>query len=395
MTIAILGCLVCAGPEAEPVQPGIDVLLADSTHLVANRRVGLLTNQTGVDRVGRDDVARLQAAGVTLSAIFSPEHGFRGVLDQDNIGNGVDSATGLPVFSLYGAVRAPTAEMLAGIDVLLVDLQDVGTRTYTYVSTALLALRAAAAVRVPVVVLDRPNPIGGQLVQGPVLDTALASFIGMLPVPLRHGLTIGELLRLAASGSDLEPWLHVVPVRGWSRDRWFDEVGLPWVRPSPNLPSLESATHYPGLVLFEASNLSVGRGTPLAFQVVAAPWLDAAAVARSLGAVTGVAFSVASVTPEVPSDGKFAGITMPAVRLRVTDRTSYDPVATAVRLLDAIRARHGDSLRLDPDGFDRRAGTRTLRMALERGTPPEAIAASWGADLAAFERRRQAYLLYR
>jgi uncharacterized protein YbbC (DUF1343 family) len=392
LLLAAIAGLWCAG-AADPVRPGIDVLLSDSLHLVRGRRVGLVTNQTGVDRNGRDDVTRLREAGVALVAIFTPEHGFRGALDVENIGHGVDSATGLPIFSLYGNVRAPTDAMLRGVDVLLVDLQDIGARTYTYISTALLTLRAAARVGIPLIILDRPNPIGGVLVQGPALDTALGSFIGMLPVPLRHGMTLGELVQLGQEALGIEGTATVVPAAGWRRDVWFDQTGLPWIRPSPNMPDLESATHYPGTVLFEATNLSVGRGTPIAFQVVGAPWLDAAQIAAELQR-PGVAVSDTLVTPVDPPDRKFGGQPLPAVRLRVTDREQYDPTSLAVHLLAAIRRRHGDSLRLDTLGFDRRTGDPAVRQALDRGTTPDSIVMGWSDAIRRFLERRSQYLLY-
>src|SRR5574341_1107000 len=305
-SVVVIGC-AAAGPSRPAVRPGIDVLLTDSLHLVAGRRVGLLTNQTGVDSRGESDVERLLRAGVRLTALFSPEHGFRGVLDQENIGQGVDSATGLLIYSLYGAVRAPTPAMLQNVDLLLVDLQDIGARPYTYISTTLLTLQAAAPLGRRVVVLDRPDPVGGVAVQGPMLDTAFASFVGFLPVPVRHGMTLGELARLGAARLGLSPGLTVVPLGGWSRDRWFDDTGLPWVRPSPNMPDLESATHYPGVVVFEGTNLSVGRGTPIAFQVLGAPWLDPARVRALVGEVAGVALRDTTITPVSPTDGKYPG----------------------------------------------------------------------------------------
>ncbi len=386
-------CGACAAPAQETTRPGIDVLLTDSLHLVRDRRVGLLTNQTGVDRTGQDDLTRLRDAGVVVTALFSPEHGFRGALDVENIGHGVDSATGLPVFSLYGAVREPTPDMLARIDVLLVDLQDIGSRTYTYVSTALLALGAAARSGVPVVVLDRPNPIGG-LLQGPVLDPAYATpSAGLLPVPLRHGMTFAELVRLGNDTLQLGAQLTVVPVAGWSRDRWFDATGLPWVRPSPNMPDLESATHYPGVVLFEATNLSVGRGTPIAFQVIGAPWLEAVQVATAVADEPGVVVTDTTIVPRSPTDGKHDGRALAAVRLRVTDRSRYDPVRLAVRLLAEIRTRHGDSLRVQGRRFDQLAGTDALRRALLADTLV-ALPAAWATDLAAFAAVRARYALY-
>ncbi len=389
--------VACAAPGASPpaVRPGIDVLLTDSLHLVTGQRVGLLTNQTGVDGRGESDVERLLHAGVRLTALFSPEHGFRGALDQENIGHGVDSATGLPLYSLYGEVRAPTAAMLKDVDVLLVDLQDVGARTYTYISTTLLTLEAAARLNRLVIVLDRPNPIGGAAVQGPVLDTALTSFVGMLPVPLRHGMTIGELARLGAARLGLSGRLMVVPVAGWTRAQWFDDTGLPWVRPSPNMPDQESASHYPGLVVFEGTNLSVGRGTPIAFQVVGAPWLDPVRVGALVGEVAGVAMRDTVITPVSPTDGKYPGEGLPALRFRVTDRGAYDPTLLAARLLSAVRAAHSDRLTFNPRGFDQLAGEKAWRLAVEAGRSGEDIWRSWQPGIAAFMRVREAYLLYR
>jgi uncharacterized protein YbbC (DUF1343 family) len=384
----------CTAGAQPAVRPGIDVLLDDSLHLVQGRRVGLLTNQAGVDARGVDDIRRLLDAGVRLTAIFSPEHGFRGQLDEENIGHGVDSATGIVLYSLYGAVRAPTPGMLDSVDVLVVDLPDVGTRTYTFVSTALLALRAAAAGGRSLILLDRPNPIGGHLVQGPVLDTSLASFIGMLPVPLRHGMTIGELLRFGNDVLGIHGDLTVVPVAGWARDSWFDATGLPWVRPSPSMPDLESATHYPGLVLFEATNVSVGRGTPIAFQVVAAPWLDAARLVAAVSGVPGVAARDTVIEPREPPDGKYPGVRLPAVRFAVVDRERYDPVHLGVAVLAALRTAHPDSLRIDAERLAARVGVPGVGADLLAGVEARRITDGWASDIGAFLERRRPHLLY-
>jgi uncharacterized protein YbbC (DUF1343 family) len=388
--LVLAGCATSAAPA---VRPGIDVLLDDSAHLVAGRRVGLLTNHAAVDANGVDDLTRLRDAGVQLTALFSPEHGFRAQLDEENIGHGVDSATGLPIYSLYGDIRAPTTAMLAEIDVLVVDLPDIGGRPYTYVTTALGALAAARNARVPVVVLDRPNPVGG-LMHGPVLDTAFRSDIGMLPIPLRHGMTLGELARMGNDVLGIGGTLVVVPAAGWRRTQWLDEAGLPWVRPSPSMPDLESATHYPGLVLFEATNLSVGRGTPVAFQVIAGPWLDVGAVRSAVEPIDGAVLVDTSIVPEAPPDAKYPGIEIPALRLRTTDRERYDPVATAVRLLVAVRARHADALRIATARFDKLAGTDQLRLAIEGGATAESIVGGWEGELNRFRTRRARYLLY-
>ncbi len=369
-------------------------MLTDSVRLITGRRVGLLTNQTGVDRSGMGDLERLLDAGVQVTAIFSPEHGYRGVLDQEDIGHGTDSATGIPIYSLYGAERAPTPAMFENVDVLLIDLQDIGARPYTYISTALLAMRVAARSEVHVVLLDRPNPIAGVAVQGPVLDTAFATFVGMLPVALRHGMTIGELALMGNAQLRMGAALTVVPVDGWRRVLWFDQTGLPWIRPSPNMPSLESATHYPGLVLLEGTNLSVGRGTPIAFQLLAAPWLNTRGVIDRVAPQVGVAFRDSVVVPESPTDGKYAGASLPAIVLEVTDRAAYDPVVTTIALLAAVRRVHADSFRFTPATFDRLAGNDGVRLMLERGEPWETIVASWTAGLTKFREMRRQYLLY-
>jgi uncharacterized protein YbbC (DUF1343 family) len=395
----------CAGPgaggapaarEGRTVRPGIEVLLADSMRLVRDRRVGLVTNQSGVDASGVSDVVRLRAAGVRLVALFSPEHGFRGAADPGAaVASSVDSATGLPIYSLYGRTSAPTDEMLAGIDVLLVDLQDAGARYYTYITTTVDVMKSAAGKGIPVVVLDRPNPIGGA-VQGNVLEEAHVSAVGRLRVPMRHGLTLGELARLARADLATGGELVVVPAAGWRRSMAFDQTGLPFIPPSPNLPTLESLFHYPGTCLFEGTNLSVGRGSDAPFEQVGAPWLDTAGVLADLrrAGLPGVRARGVAFTPRRPGDGKYADTLLAGVRLEVTDRRSYDPTLTAVHLLTAIRGRHQDRLAWSPRHFDRLAGTTALRAAIEAGTDPAAIARGWEADRREFLARRRPALLY-
>ncbi|MBI2402346.1 MAG: DUF1343 domain-containing protein [Gemmatimonadetes bacterium] len=390
----VLGC-VAAAPSQPAVHPGIDVLLTDSLHLITGRRVGLLTNQTGVDAGGVTDLTRLLGAGIQVTAIFSPEHGYRGALDQEVVEHGVDSASNIRIWSLYGDVRAPTSDMLLDIDILLVDLHDIGARPYTFISTALLTMQSAQAQRIPVIILDRPDPLGGVHVQGPVLDRAESSFVGMLPVPIRHGMTLGELAHLGNEVLGIQADLTVVPASGWRRDQWFDQTGLPWVRPSPNLPDLESATHYPGLVVFEGTNLSVGRGTPIAFQVVGAPWLDPAAVRAWLGQVPGVAVADTVFTPVAPADGKYANERLPAIKVHVTDRGTYDPTLLAARLLAAIRDAHPDRLAFNARTFDRLAGSDRWRLDVLAGRSGEETWRSWQLGVAEFTQVREAYLLYR
>ena len=379
------------------VRPGIDVFISDSLHVLDGDRVGLLTNQTGIGRNGSSDVDLLLGAGVNLRMLFSPEHGFRGALDQETISHGLDSTTGLPIYSLYGNTRAPTPDMFDDLDVLVIDLQDIGTRTYTYISTALLAIRAARDVGVRVIVLDRPNPIGGRLVQGPIMSPKDTSFVGMLQVPLRHGMTLGELALYGNWELEIGADILVIPAHGWRRDQWFDDIGLPWVRPSPNMPSLESATHYPGIVMFEATNLSVGRGTPIAFQLLGAPWLWPSEVLARLGPLLGVSLSDTMVTPNGPTDGKYESTTIPSIRLRVLDRSIYDPVRVATEILAAVYAVHGNDLRIDEAGFDRLVGTDAVRITMVSGREEklEVLLRDWDRALAAFKERREKFLLYR
>ena len=383
-------------PAPTAVRPGIDALLSDSLQIVRGRRVGLVTNQAGVDAQGISDVARLQAAGVRLVALFSPEHGFRGAADPGAaVASSIDSASGLPIYSLYGPSTAPTDAMFDGVELLLVDLPDVGARYYTYLFTTVEVMRSAARRGIRVVVLDRPDPIGG-LVQGNVLDTAFRTPVGMLAVPMRYGMTLGELARLARADLGLTTELGVVPVAGWRRPMPLDATGLPFVAPSPNLRSLESLYHYPGLCLFEGTNLSVGRGSEAPFEQIGAPWLDTAAVLARVraAALPGVRFTGVTFTPSRPGDGKYADTLLSGIRLQLTDRNAYDPTATAVHLLAAVRAVHTDRLGWIPKHFDRLAGGAVLRQQIEAGTAPEAIVRGWEAGLRRFKERRREFLLY-
>ncbi len=403
-----------ARPEARPegrdaqrprVRPGIDVLLGDSLHLIAGRRIGLLTNQTGVDAAGVPTIDRLRAAfpstqhpapSTRLVALFAPEHHFSASLRPgETFGDTVDAATGLPIYSLYGANRAPTAAQLAGLDVLVVDLQDVGVRTFTYISTIVVTMRAAAAAGKQVIVLDRPNPIGCRM-QGPVLDTAYASFIGMLPVPLRHGLTMGELARFANGELRIGADLVVVPVAGWRRCDWFDRTGLPFVRPSPNLPDLEALAWYPGTVLFEATNLSVGRGTDHPFTQLGAPWLRPDPL-RAMLRASRIGSETVRFTPARPGDDKFDGVELAGLRLGRLDRERTDPIAVAVWLLDALAAQQSPAFQLDTTGFFRRLGVRLVPGSTGVCNASDCDgwdSFRWDDQVNRFRRRVRPYLIY-
>lgn len=406
----ILLILACSPPDAQPdrslyqadsqgfspIRPGIAVLLEDSLHLVAGRRVGLITNQTGVDASGHSSIDRIhEHPSVELVALFAPEHGIRGTADPgETVGDDVDAETGLPIHSLYGAVLSPTPGMLEGIDVLLIDFQDIGARYWTYVSTMTLAMEAAADQGIPVVILDRPNPIGGA-VQGNVLDPAFATFVGRYPVAMRHGMTLGELARYYHGEMGIEGELHVAPVEGWRRNTPFAETGLPWIRPSPNMPDVESATHYPGTCLFEGTVLSVARGTEAPFQQIGAPWLDGEALAEAMNGygLPGVRFEPVRFTPNAPSDGKFDGVEVEGVRLVATS-AEYDPTQAAVALLVETRRMSGPRWGWLQAHFDRLAGTDRLRQAIDAGAGLVEIQSGWRDELEAFRRVRERYLIY-
>lgn len=383
--------------EVPRVRPGVEVLLEDSLHLVENIRVGLITNHTGVDRAGRSTIDRLATAkAVDLVALFSPEHGIRGAAEAgERLEGGHDARTGLPVHSLYGSTLKPTPEDLQGVEALLFDIQDIGSRYYTYVSTMALGMEAAGEAGIPFIVLDRPNPIGGTLVQGNVLSAEFSSFVGMYPVPMRHGMTPGELARMFVGEFGLDVELHVVPADGWERRMAFDDTGLPWIGPSPNMPSITSATHYVGTCLFEGTNLSVARGTDRPFQQIGAPWLDGAAMAARLGeyGIEGVRFEAVTFTPESPGDGKFDGEAVHGVRLvELTD--GYDPTLAAVAMLVEARRMSGERWRWRESHFDRLAGTDLLRLAVEDGRTVQEIREGWDIALAAFSLMRERYLVY-
>jgi uncharacterized protein YbbC (DUF1343 family) len=384
-----------AAPAPNIIRPGIEVLLTDSLHLVADRRVGLVTNLAAVDRDGVSVIERLRTGGIHVVALFGPEHGLAATAAPgEKVASAMDSATRTPIYSLYGSTIRPTPEMLEGLDILLVDLPDVGTRYYTYTGTTIEVMRAAAAAGLRVVILDRPNPIGGAT-HGNILDPAFASLVGPLAVPMRHGLTLGEQARLARADLDLDVRLTVVPVDNWERDLWLEQTDLPFRAPSPNLKDVDALFHYPGTCLFEGTALSVGRGTDLPFHQIGAPWLDTTAVLARVRAagLPGVSFEGTRFRPIRPGDSKFANTPVVGIRLRISDRRVYDPTVTAVHLLAAVRAVHPDQIRVGGI-FDKLAGGPTLREALLRGEAPDAIVATWAEALRAYRDRVAPFLLY-
>jgi uncharacterized protein YbbC (DUF1343 family) len=416
-----VGCVVTSkqiDPTSElaeaKVRPGISVLVRDSIHLIRGKRIGLLTNQTGIDEKGVSDIdllrqKRMRDAGVNLVQLFSPEHGLRGTEDRPNIASGVDQVTGLPVYSLYGQqTMAPPDSILRSLDALVFDLQDIGTRTWTYVGAMVYSMRASARVGKPIIVLDRPNPITGYIIEGPVLDSLLANpndpapgrpgqAFALWPVPLRHGMTIGELALYFNDVLKIRADLHVVPIQGWRRDVWFDLTGLPWVKPSPNMPSLQSAMLYPGLVAFEATNLSVGRGTPEAFQRIGAPWLNAAATVAILKdrEIPGVRFFVESFTPVNPTDQKYAGQSIPGIKIMVINRSNLQAARLGATLLWAINKTAGTRLTIRNRDFDLRFGSPSVREALLRGDDPDVLIDREYRAAYVFREATRQYLIYR
>ena len=396
------------------VRPGITVLLRDSIQLIRGKRIGLLTNQTGVNEDGTSDIDLLREkkardANVQLVQLFSPEHGLRGTEDRQNIESGMDAQSRLPVYSLYGQqTMAPPDSILGRLDALVFDLQDIGTRTWTYVGAMVYSMRASARVHKPFIVLDRPNPITGYIIEGPVLDSSLANpedpapgrpglAYALWPIPLRHGMTIGELALFYNDVMKIHADLHVVPVQGWRRDVWFDLTGLPWVKPSPNMPSLQSAMLYPGLVAFEATNLSVGRGTPEAFQHVGAPWLNAAATVAILKdrEIPGVRFYAERFTPVDPTDGKYGGQSIPGIKIVVVNRSALQSVRVGASVLWAINKTAGTRLTIDSRAFDLRLGAPAVREALLRGDDPDVVIDREYRAAYAFRERTRQYLIYK
>ena len=383
------------------VVPGLEVVLRDSLHLLRDRRVGFITNQTAVTSDGRSGIDLLfESPDVNLVALYGPEHGLRGDVEGGvKIDTQQDPRTGVPIFSLYGATQRPTAEMLQGVDVLLFDMQDIGARPYTFVWTMAMAMEAAAAQGIPFLVLDRPNPITAQA-EGPVMEPAMRNvgqaITGYYPVPLRHGMTVGEVARYVNEEFDVGADLTVIPADGWTGSTWFDATGLPWIDPSPNIRSLEAALSYSGLVLFEATNLSVGRGTDRPFSFVGAPWLNTAAVLEAAGRYEhlGVTLSETTFVPRGEGWVPFRDETVRAIELTITDREAYQPVWTTLVLLSEIRRAHPAEFRVTNEGFTQMLGSRWAREAFDGGTDPDEIRDRWESELAAWERTRERYRLY-
>jgi uncharacterized protein YbbC (DUF1343 family) len=379
------------------VRPGIEVFLSDVPAALRGKRIGLITNQSGIDRSGTPDIDLIaRHPDLKLVALLAPEHGIRGdAAAGAPIVNETDRATGVPIYSLYTAEdRGPTPEMLKDVEVLVYDLQEVGSRTWTYVSTMALSMQAAAKKKIPFVVLDRPNPIGGEIVEGALLDPKFTSFVGMYPIPARHGMTVGELATLFNEQYGIGADLIVVRAGNWRRSQWFEDTGLPWVNPSPNLRSPAALKSYPGSVYFEGTNVTEGRGTDRPFEQIGASWLNARAVAAVMNErrLPGVRFEAITMTV-APTAAKFKGQTIPALRFVVTDRQAYRPVRTSLLLIDEIRRQHPRDFAWTGT-IDRLTGSDKVRLAIEAGRLSPLLD-EWDRAAAEFFQNRKPYLLYR
>jgi len=384
------------------IKIGLELLIHERLDLLSGRRVGLVTHPGAVlpDLTGAVDA--LLAAGVKLTALFGPEHGFDGsAADGAAVGDAAHPRTGLPVHSLYGPVKEPTPAMLADVDVLVFDLQDVGTRFYTFISTLFYVLQGAAKASKPVIVLDRPNPINGIDIEGPLVEIGLKSFVGIVPIPIRHGLTTGELARYINSECNLSADLTVIEMRGWRREMWYDQTGLSWAPLSPGMPHLITAAVYPGMCFIEGTNLSEGRGTALPFEIVGAPWLDGYTLAQALNRLQlpGVRFRPLYF---VPSASKHAGLHCSGVQAHVIDRAAFRPVITGLHVIAACRAQAPERFEFlksswegHPPHFDLLTGIAAIREGLAAGRAVDELAASWPKIEAEFEDKRRPYLLYR
>jgi len=394
------------------VRTGLDIVVAGGFSEFKGKRVGIITNHTGINREGRH-IADLfkQAAGVELVALFGPEHGIRGDTEAGGkVATGVDAKTGVTVHSLYGETREPTPEMLKNVEVLIFDVQDVGARFYTYISTMALAMEAAAELRIPFYVLDRPNPIGN-LVEGPVLDPAHRSFVGIHPIALRHGMTVGELAQMfndegwLQTGSKETPQtikadLRIIKMDGWRRDLLFDETGLPWISPSPNMTALATALVYPGTCLLEATNFSEGRGTNLPFEKVGAPWLDSNKLIEKLrGRVAGVELRPIDFIPlDIPGKArnpKFNGTACRGIQIDVTQPRTFQSVAFGINLLCALQELYPKQFVIKENSMARLSGQSWVAKMISSGKKPEAILERIEKETKGFRELRQKYLLYK
>ena len=379
------------------VTPGVEVLLKDEKELLKGKKVGLITNPTGIDSNLNSIVDQLHNdPEIELTALFGPEHGVRGDAQAGSyVEFYIDEKTGLPVYSLYGATKKPTPEMLENVEILLFDIQDVGTRYYTYIYTMAYAMEAAKENNIPIVVLDRPNPQGGDSVDGPVLEPEAASFIGLYPIPTKHGMTVGELASLFNEEFNIGADLTVVKMKGWKRSMDYDDTGLPFVLPSPNMPTVSTAFVYPATGLIEGTNLSEGRGTTKPFELIGAPFINSTDLAAELNALSlpGVKFRAASFTPTF---SKHAGKLSHGVEVYVTDREEFDAVPTGLHIIKTVHDMYPEDFQfLENNFFDKLIGNTWTRPMILEGAAVSDITDKYKKDLDAFKKVRKEYLIYK
>jgi uncharacterized protein YbbC (DUF1343 family) len=408
VVILTLSCIlfgIIYGMDSRKVKVGLDVLLLEQLSMLEGKTVGIVTNQTGIASSGEHIVDILSSIeDLSIGALYAPEHGIRGDLpDETEEASYVDQRTGIKVWSLYGEHLKPTKEMLENVDVLVYDIQDVGARFYTFISTMGLAMEAAAEHGKSFLVLDRPNPINGMTIEGPVIEKQFFSFVGQYPIPVRYGMTPGELARMIKGEGWMKDMdeldLKVIPMKGWQREMWFDETGLPWIRPSPNIPSILTAVVYPGLCLVEALNVSEGRGTMRPFEQIGAPWIDSYRLAESMNSnrLPGIYFKPITFTPvslpHVAPWNKFRDQDVIGLNLIITDRDKLRPVRVMVHLLITLKKLYPAELELLKN-LERLIGIKSFRQSIENLRAPEKILAEWEPGIRAFEKARQKYLIY-
>jgi uncharacterized protein YbbC (DUF1343 family) len=375
------------------VQLGIDVLESEKFAPLRGKRIGLITNHTGQDALGRSTVDQLShAAGVQLVALFSPEHGLAGRSDDDNVASGKDAATGLPIYSLYGETRHPTDEMLKGLDALVFDVQDAGVRFYTYTTTMAYCMEEAAKRHIAFYVLDRPNPLGGEIIEGPTVDADKTAFVAYFPIPIRYGLTIGELAEFFNHENHIDCDLHVIEMKNWHRNYFFESTGIRWTPPSPSLRTLKGSIVYPGLDILQSAGVSVGRGTESPFEEFGAPWIVGADVAGDLNELhlPGLHFSD---QPFIPVSGLYGGHRCGGVGVRVTDRAAVRSIRMGIEIATILKKRYPNDF--DPSKSITLIGNQETIDMLVKGDSPDAIVNSWAPSLAAFDANRRKYFIYK
>lgn len=408
LSIIFFILISCSKPESinKIVRTGADLLVSENLDLIENKKLGIITNHTGILSNGTHLVDTLfSIKNIKISSLFGPEHGIRGdAPDGLTIQDGNDSKTGLPVYSLYGKTRKPTKEMLADVDILLFDIQDIGARFYTFISTMYYGIQSAAENNIPIIILDRPNPIGGMLVEGPVLSEEFKSFVGIAEIPIRHGMTVGELAlyfnQKEILGTEAAADLKIIKIQNWDRNSYFDETNLPWLPPSPNMPDIETALVYPGLCLLEGTNISEGRGTNSPFLQFGSPFINSQDVIDQLNTlgVDGVQLESTKYTPvAIPNKSmypKYINEKCNGIKLSITDRNKFKPIEFSIKLISVFNKLYPQYFTFNDGRFDKLWGNDNLRKQIENGESADNIISYFQNDLTNFNNIRKNFLLY-